>query len=53
MSKIVDEPEAYFSQFALKDDPLLQELQMEAETVAYARLRAGTLHGRAVITPHG
>jgi len=32
MSKIVDEPEAYFSQFARKDDPLLQELEMEAET---------------------
>jgi caffeoyl-CoA O-methyltransferase len=32
MSKIVDEPEAYFSQFAVKDDPLLQGLQVEAET---------------------
>lgn len=32
MSKIVDEPEAYFSQFTRKDDPLLQELELEAET---------------------
>jgi caffeoyl-CoA O-methyltransferase len=30
VSRIVDEPEAYFSQFALKDDPLLQGLEMEA-----------------------
>lgn len=32
MSRIVDEPEAYFSQFTRKDDPLLQELELEAET---------------------
>jgi len=32
MSKIVDAPEAYFSRFVRKDDPLLQELEMEAET---------------------
>jgi caffeoyl-CoA O-methyltransferase len=32
MSKIVDEPEAYFSQLAPKEDPLLHELQVEAET---------------------
>jgi predicted O-methyltransferase YrrM len=31
MSRIVDEPEAYFSQFARKDDPLLQELESEAQ----------------------
>jgi caffeoyl-CoA O-methyltransferase len=31
MSKIVNEPEAYFSQFALKGDPLLQALETEAE----------------------
>jgi predicted O-methyltransferase YrrM len=31
MSKIVDQPEAYFSQFAREDDPLLQELEREAE----------------------
>lgn len=30
MSKIVDEPEAYFSGFARHDDPLLQELEREA-----------------------
>jgi caffeoyl-CoA O-methyltransferase len=32
VSRIVDEPEAYFSQFAMQDDPLLQELEREAET---------------------
>lgn len=32
MSRIVDEPEGYFSQFTRKDDPLLQELELEAET---------------------
>jgi len=32
MSRIVDEPEAYFSQFTRKDDPLLQKLELEAET---------------------
>jgi caffeoyl-CoA O-methyltransferase len=31
MSKIVDEPEAYFRKFSRKDDPLLQELELEAE----------------------
>ena len=31
MSNIVGEPEAYFRQFARKDDPLLQELESEAE----------------------
>jgi caffeoyl-CoA O-methyltransferase len=32
MSRIVDEPEAYFGQLATQDDPLLQELEREAET---------------------
>jgi len=31
MSNIVDEPEAYFRQFSRKDDPLLQDLEAEAE----------------------
>ena len=31
MSTIVDEPEAYFRQLARKDDPLLRELELEAE----------------------
>lgn len=31
MSKIVDDPESYFRQFAAQDDPLLQELEAEAE----------------------
>jgi predicted O-methyltransferase YrrM len=31
VSKIVDDPEAYFRQFASKDDPLLQQLEAEAE----------------------
>jgi caffeoyl-CoA O-methyltransferase len=31
MSRIVDEPEAYFSQFAVNDDPLLRGLRIEAE----------------------
>jgi len=31
MSKIVNDPEAYFGQFAAKGDPLLQELETEAE----------------------
>ncbi len=32
MSRIVDEPEAYFGQLATQDDPLLRELEREAET---------------------
>jgi predicted O-methyltransferase YrrM len=31
MSKIVDEPEAYFRRFVRTDDPLLQELELEAD----------------------
>ena len=31
MSEIVDEPEAYFRRFVRKDDPLLRELELEAE----------------------
>ena len=31
MSKIVEEPEAYFSQFVREDDPLLRDLELEAE----------------------
>ena len=31
VSEIVDEPEAYFSRFVRTDDPLLQELEMEAK----------------------
>ena len=31
MSEIVDEPEAYFRRLVRNDDPLLQELEMEAE----------------------
>ena len=31
MSEIVDEPEAYFRRLVRKDDPLLQELELEAE----------------------
>ena len=31
MSKIVNEPEAYFRGFSRKDDPLLRELELEAE----------------------
>ncbi len=31
VSEIVDEPEAYFSRLVRTDDPLLQELEMEAE----------------------
>ena len=31
MSKMLEKPEAYFSQFARRDDPLLQELALEAE----------------------
>ena len=31
MSTIVDEPEAYFRRFVREDDPLLQELEIEAE----------------------
>ncbi len=30
MSRIVDEPEAYFGRFVRDDDPLLQELELEA-----------------------
>ena len=31
MSEIVDEPEAYFRRFVRTDDPLLQELELEAD----------------------
>jgi len=31
VSEIVDEPEAYFRRFVRTDDPLLQELELEAE----------------------
>ena len=31
MSEIVDEPESYFRRFVRKDDPLLQELELEAD----------------------
>ena len=31
MSEIVDEPEAYFRRLVRKDDPLLQELELEAD----------------------
>jgi len=32
LSAIVEEPEAYFSRFVRDDDPLLRELELEAET---------------------
>jgi predicted O-methyltransferase YrrM len=31
MSRILDQPEAYFSQFMRRDDPLLRELESEAQ----------------------